>query len=96
MTPHAQSVLSQVVHRFDIDDNGQLEFQEFQVTSPISARDGPMSSDKGTVSKIQQTLPEKWLRQKPQYGLDWLICAEFARQRTVEFQGFQVTPNLLR
>ena len=32
-----------------------------------------------TTSRIQRPLPQTWFKPKPEYGLDWLICSEFAR-----------------
>jgi len=33
------------------------------------------------LEKVLNVLPRKWLKSRPESGLDWLMCAEFARQR---------------
>ena len=34
------------------------------------------------LARSQRHLPQQWLRSRPEYGLDCLVCADFARQRT--------------
>jgi hypothetical protein len=32
----------------------------------------------------------KWFKPRPEYGLDWLICSQFAQQRVFQVKVFQV------
>ena len=48
----------------------------------VPQRAKPLQSEKGTTQKVLQIVASKrWLKTRPESGLDCLICAEFARQR---------------
>ena len=41
----------------------------------------PLPSERGIIQNSEKPLPEKWLRPRPEPGLDWLVSSKFARQR---------------
>ena len=47
----------------------------------------PLPSEREIIQNSEKPLPKKWLRPRPDPGLDWLICSKFARQRLVSRPG---------